>query len=212
MTTTRVLAPIGVLAACAVALSGCALLGGGKPANLYRFGQSMVSEPADAAATPAAAWVPVFRAPGAFQREAAGDRILTVTGGKAAYIADTRWVAPAAILFNQALIAAFDANPGPARLVSRGQPGGQAAYMLRLEVRNFETRYDRGAKAAPAVVVRVHAVLSPRQGEVVRDQIFEAQVRARGNRVGAIVEAYDEAVSEVLGKVVAWTNAEAKPI
>lgn len=207
MTMMRRLIPIGVLAAGALALTGCALLGGGKPANLYRFGQSTVGEPAPASGQS----VGVFRAPGPFQREAAGDRILTVTGGKAAYIAETRWVAPASTLFNQAVTAAFDADPGPVRLVSRGEPG-QAAYVLRLEVRNFETRYDNGPKAAPTVVVRLHATLSPRRAQDVREQMFEAQVPAGGNRVTAIVAAYDQAVAQVLGKVVAWTNAEAKPV
>ncbi len=209
MTTLRALVPFGVLAACAVALSGCALLSGGKPANLYRFGQMIETQPA-AAPAPAAAAVPVFRAPTGFPREAAGDRILTVQGSKAAYIAETRWVAPAPILFGQAVTAAFDASPGPVRLVSRGEPG-QAQYVLRLDVRTFEARYDRGAKAAPTVVVRVNAVLS-RRGENVREQMFEAQALAGENRVTAIVAAYDQAVAQVLGQVVAWTNAEALPV
>lgn len=201
MTTLR----LSVLALCAVALSGCALLGGGKPAHLYRFGQSAVGE-----ATPApAAAVTVFRGPGAFQREAAGDRILTVTGGKAAYVAETRWIAPAEVLFNQAVVAAFDADPGPVRLVSRGE-AGQSDHILRLDVRTFETRYDQGAKAAPVVVVRVRAALTPRKAQLVQEEIFEAQVRAGDNRVAAIVAAYDAAVAEVLGKVVTWTNATAR--
>jgi len=202
MTTLR----LSILALCAVALSGCALLGGGKPAHLYRFGQSAAGE---AAPAPAAA-VTVFRGPGAFQREAAGDRILTVTGGKAAFVAETRWVAPAQVLFNQAVTAAFDADPGPVRLVGRGEPGG-ADYVLRLDVRTFETRYDRGAKAAPVVVVRVRAALTSSKAQFVREEMFEAQVRAGDNRVAAIVDAYDAAVAEVLGKTVAWTNATARP-
>lgn len=202
MTTLRLCA----LALCAVALSGCALLGGGKPAHLYRFGQSAVGEPTPAAASS----VTVFRGPGSFQREAAGDRILTVTGGKAAFVADTRWVAPAQVLFNQAVAAAFDADAGRVRLVSRGEPGG-ADYVLRLDVRNFETRYDRGPKAAPVVVVRLRAALTSSKAQFVQEEMFEAQVRAGGNRVAAIVAAYDAAVAEVLGKTVAWTNATARP-
>lgn len=206
-TTLRLLA----LSACALALSGCAILRGAEPAQLYRFGQSSADEPAPAAAPAAANRVGVLHAPGAFQREASGDRILTVTGGRVAYIAETRWVAPAQTLFNQAVVAGFDAAEGPARLVSRGEPS-QAAYVLRLDVRNFETRYDQGPKAAPIVVVRVSATLSPQRAQLVREEMFEAQVRATDNRVTAIVDAYDQAVAEVLDKVVAWTNDEAKPV
>lgn len=212
MTTMRRLAPAtmmaGALAAGALALGGCALLGGGKPAHLYRFGQSAVGEPGQPSAPVQS--VGVLRTPGPFQREAAGDRILTVTGGKAAYIAETRWVAPAQTLFNQAVVAAFDANTGPVRLVSRGEPGS-APYALRLEVRNFESRYDNGSKAAPVVVIRVAATLSAGQASSVRERMFETQVRAGDNRVSSIVEAYDGAVAQVLGEIVAWTNAEARP-
>jgi len=37
--------------------------------------------------------VSVFRATSLFQREAAGDRILAITGDQASYIAESRWVA-----------------------------------------------------------------------------------------------------------------------
>lgn len=209
MTTIR----LGALAALALSLSlslgGCALLGGGEKATLYRFGQPALGGSEPAAAAPAAAEVPVFRVNGAFQREAAGDRILAVTGGKVAYIAETRWVAPASTLFNQAVTAAFDASPGPVRLIPRGEPA-PAQYVLRLDVRNFETHYDRGGKAAPMVLVRVRAALA-RGGEGSTDRLFEAQVRAGGNRVSSIVEAYDEAVAEVLGEVTAWTNGQVSP-
>jgi len=43
----------------------------------------------------------------------------------------------------------------------------------------------------------------------VGEQIFEASVPAGDNRVGAIVAAYDQAVKDVLGKLVAWTAATA---
>ena len=41
--------------------------------------------------------------------------------------------------------------------------------------------------------------------------MFEARKPAGDNRVGAIVPAYDAAVREVLGKLVTWTNDQAKP-
>ena len=42
------------------------------------------------------------------------------------------------------------------------------------------------------------------------ERIFEADVPAADNRVGAIVEAYDKAVGDVTSKLVAWTEATAK--
>jgi len=200
---TRALLRLAVVGACAVALSGCiSLLPKSKPAQLYRFGPV----PAAAGAPARAGAVSVFRTNGSFAGEAADDRILTVSGGKAAYIAESRWVAPAVVLFDEAVGQAFDASP--IRLIARGQQG-RSAYALRLDVRNFEARYAGGSDAAPTVVVRVHAALSRSDQTIVGEQIFEASVPAADNRVGAIVAAYDRAVQDVLGKLVAWTEKSA---
>lgn len=192
------------LAVSAVALSGCiSLLPKSKPAQLYSF----VPAPAAAAPARAGANAPaVFRTNGSFQEESAADRLLTITGGHAAYIAESRWVSPASVLFDQAMSQAFDASP--VRLIDRGQQG-KAAYALRLDVRNFETHYDNGDKAAPTVVVRVHAALNRADQTLVGEQIFEAKVTAGDNRVGAIVAAYNKAMGEVIRKLVAWTETSA---
>ena len=198
---------LAAVGAAALALSGCvSLLPKSKPADLYRFGQPVAAE----ALTAPVGQVGVLRATSMFQRESSGDRLLTISDGKAAYIAETRWVAPAAVLWDAAVLAAFDTDPGHVRIISRGEPA-TAAYILRLDVRNFETQYDRGPKAAPVVVVRVRGALtSGTSAGVVSERIFEKRVRAADNRVSAIVPAYDKAVAEVLGEVVAWTGENAK--
>lgn len=198
---------LGAVAVLALGLSGClgGLLGGGKPAQLYSFGYH---GPAPAAG-PAQRSVGVYRANSLFQRETAGDRILAITGDKATPIGGSRWAAPAQVLFDQAVLAAFDASPR-VRLLSRGEPA-KSDYSLRLDVRNFETRYENGEKAAPAVLVRVRAALTRNQdNSVVGEQIFESRQPAADNRVGAIVAAYDAGVTDVLSKVVPWTERVAR--
>lgn len=188
--------------ACALALSGCiSLLPKSKPAQLYRFGPPPVAAPA---AAPGG--IAVFRTNGAFQEEASDDRILTVSGGKAAYIAESRWVAPADTLFNEAVANAFDASP--IRLLARGQQG-RFAYALRIDVRSFEARYDKGMKDAPTVVVRVHAALTKNDQSPAGEQDFQASVPASDNRVGAIVAAFDKATRDVIGQLVGWTEKTA---
>ncbi|MBL8556421.1 MAG: membrane integrity-associated transporter subunit PqiC [Phenylobacterium sp.] len=208
MTRTTALLRLATVAAAALALCGCiSLLPKTKEAHLYRFGQPLAAE----ALTSPQGQVGVFRTNATFQRESAGDRLLTITNGHVAYIAETRWVAPAAVLWDEAVLAAFDADHGPVRLISRGEPAA-ADYVLRLDVRNFEARYERGPKAAPTVIVRVRAAMTRgTDRSVVAEQIFEKRVSAADNRVGAIVPAYDRAVAEVLRDVVAWTTAQAKP-
>jgi cholesterol transport system auxiliary component len=208
MTRSPALIRLMAVSGAALALSACvSLLPKAKPANLYRFG---AAASADAITAPQGK-VGVFRTNSTFQRESAGDRLLTVTGGEVAYVAETRWVAPAAVLWDEAVTAAFDADPGPVRLISRGEPAS-AEYILRLDVRNFEARYEHGPKAPPTVVVRVRGALtSGKDRGVVSERIFEAQTTAADNRVGAIVPAYDRAVAQVLKEVVAWTTEQAKP-
>ena len=188
----------------AVALGGCiSLLPKTKPASLFRFGQPATAPVERVEAAPR---VGVFRTAGAFQRGSSADRLMTVTGDTVAYVAETRWVAPAILLWDEAVLAAFDTAGGPARLVSRGEPAS-ADLLLRLDVRTFETRYDRGAKAAPEVVVRVRgAITRGKDHGLVNERIFEAHERAGDNRVSAIVPAYDRAVGKVLSEIVAWTN------
>lgn len=207
MSRPTALLRLASLGACALMLTGCiSLLPKTKPAQLYRFGQTPT---ATAAPTPAAGAVSVFRANGTFQNETAGDRLLAITGGEAQYIAESRWVAPASVLFDQAVLAAFDAAPGRVRLVSRGE-AGRADYVLRLDVRNFETRYEDGADAAPTVVVRVRASLTrSRDRALAGEEILEARVPASGNRVGPIVAAYDRATGDVIGQLVRWLEARA---
>lgn len=208
MMRSSALLRLAAVGAAALALSACvSLLPKTKPAHLYRFGQPVAAEALDAPM----GGVGVFRSSGTFQREAAGDRLLTIANGKAAYVAETRWVAPAAVLWDEAVVAAFDADGGHVRLIARGEPA-TAAYVLRLDVRNFETQYDRGPKAAPLVVVRVRAAMTGATDRgLVGEKLFEKRVRAGDNRVTAIVPAYDKAVGELLADVVAWTNAQAKP-
>lgn len=190
--------------ALAISLSGCiSVFPKSKPSTLYRFGEADVR----AAKGPPGAMFGVLKAPSAFTRAAAGDRILTSANGEVAYIADARWVSPAFVLFEEAVARAFQNDPGRARLIGRGEVA-KADLVLRLEVRTFEADYVDGPKAAPEVVVRVRGVLNRNSDRtLVGDQVFEARVKAADNRVSAIVPAYDQAVGKVLGEVVTWVNA-----
>jgi cholesterol transport system auxiliary component len=198
----------------AVALLGCLLVGcisllpKQKPAQLFRFGVS-----APPAASPAAAQgrFSVSTAPTSFERAAAGDQILTISGDEAAYIAGSRWVTTANSLFDAAVARAFDADSGPARLIPHGE-AVRSDYLLKLDVRTFEARYDHGQQAPPTVVVEVYAGLIKRSSELTAaapaERIFQVSAPASENRAGAIAHAYDAAVTDVLGKLVAWVDAK----
>jgi cholesterol transport system auxiliary component len=170
-----------------------------KPVQMYRFGDH-APQPA---ATPAAGGTLVLKGPIAFPPASGGDRILTVTGDQSAYIGGARWVAPAATLFDAALLEAFDA-PGAPRLVARGEPLA-APSALRLDVRVFEARYP-----GPTVRVEVRATLIRSADRALIDEkMFDAEVPAADNRQGAIVAAFDKAVGQVLTNLRDWTATSA---
>jgi len=189
----------------ALGVSGCiTVFPKTKPAQLYRFDGPHNATSGSIGTGPK---VGVLRAAGTFTAAAAGDRILTVTGSEVAYLAQSRWAQQADTLFNEALVSTFNAGPGPARLVARGEPA-KADYTLRLDVQRFEAAYDHGPRAAPEVRIEVHLVLIRNSDRaLVRDETLSFAQRARGNRVSSIVTAFNQAVGETLTKVVADTNA-----
>lgn len=210
MSLLRTLTRAALVVAAATAVAACVtVFPETKPAQMYRFGGSPVTVEDQSSPVAATDQVGVFKGRISFARAVATDRILTIKGSEASYIADARWVSPASVLFDEALSQAFDDNTGPARLVVRGE-ASRAAYFLRLDVRNFEAVYDHGSRAAPTVVVRVRAVLTRSADRVLAgDEIFEVKVRASSNRVSSIVEAFDQASGETIGKLVAWANTTA---
>lgn len=194
----------------AVSLSACvSLLPKAKDVQTYRFGASSEAPGGGAQVSPAGAFG-VLKAPTGFVRSAAGDQILTVSpGNQTAYMARARWVSPAQVLFDEALERAFDTDPGRARLISRGEVG-KAELVLKLDVRAFEADYLNGAGAPPTVRIEVRALITRNLDRgLVSDQLFTASVPASDNRVGAISAAFDKAVADVLGQVVAAANAAA---
>jgi ABC-type uncharacterized transport system auxiliary subunit len=143
-----------------------------------------------------------------FDRPAAGDRILTMTGNQAAYIKGARWDAGAELLFESALTNAFATDAGRARLIARGEPVRPDDF-LKIEVRTFEARYVGGPGAAPTIIVTVHASLShPSDRTLTADRLFTARVPASEDRVGAITTAFDQAVSQTLGDLAKWVDAK----
>jgi cholesterol transport system auxiliary component len=188
-----------------LSLGGCiSLFPKSKPAQLYRFD----NEPLQAAqALPAPGARVIARGNMRFETAAAADKILTVTGADTAYIAGARWVSPAPVLFEEALIKAYEAAGG-VRLAEGGS-SLHASETINIDVQTFETRYDQGPQGPPQVVVQLRAQLVRVSDHgVVAEQLFTSAQRASENRVGPIVEAYDAGVRDVLSKLVAWSSQQ----
>jgi cholesterol transport system auxiliary component len=194
-----------LLAATTSLLTGCiSLFPNAEPAQLYRFGTTAHQIQKAPSNEPRFG---VLLSSTGFNRAAANDRILTVTGTQVAYIKDSRWATSAVHLFDSALQQAFETQQGPARLITPGEIA-KTEYALKLDVRTFEARYEKGQDTAPTVVVEVHAALAHTHNRMgVGDRSFKASVTASDNRVGAITEAFDQAVAQVLGGLVTWVDS-----
>jgi cholesterol transport system auxiliary component len=195
------LAAAGLALTVSASLAGCiTLFPKEKPVQLYRFDAAV--QPMQSAAQPFA----VRTGMSEFDPAAAGDRIMTVDGDEIAYVSDGRWSSPANQLFDQAVAHGFAAPGDPARLAGSV---GKADYRLRLVVSRFEARYPSGPTSTPTIVVLVRATLD-RQSDYshVGAKEFEAEIPAGDNRVGAIVQAFDQATTKVVGDLVAWVDQE----
>lgn len=203
--TARRLRTLAVLAL-AAALSGCvSVFPKSEPAQLYTFGRAWTAPAAAAPATGERAGV--LLASVEFPRAAQGDTLLTMTGAQAAYIEESRWVAPAVVLFREAVERRFDDAGQRTRLVARGDIG-KTNLILRLDVREFEATYAY-PEAIPSVTVSARARLVRADGSAVDERTFSSTRPASDNRVSAIVQGLDESAKTVIDEVVAWTDAAA---
>jgi cholesterol transport system auxiliary component len=202
MSLVRNLGMAAAAAVVALALGGCiSLFPKTKPAQLYRFGATLPP----AAAAPRSTIV--VKGIVDFENAAAGDRILTSDGDTVAYIAGARWVSSAPTLFDEALDRTFQNTPSAPMLVARRR-GTADAMVLTLDVSTFETRYTGGL--SPTVVVEMKADLVKPDRSTAAEKVFRVEKPASENRVSAIVQAYDAAVSQALSDLAAWTGDYAR--
>ncbi len=194
-----------VLAAAALALSGCALLSSPDPVQLYRFGES---GGATASAVTVASPVQVRLRNVEFPAASRGDRILGVTGLEAAYIAGARWVSPAQQLMSQSIESAFGDQARTVRLIGQRELT-PVTRVLDVDVRTFEARYDY-VDAVPVVTISARArLLRFPERTVVAEEVISVTESAGENRVSAIAQAFDLASREFNTRLVTWTEANA---
>lgn len=189
-----------------VGLAGCVtVFPDADPVNLYR----LQAEAPPARGPAAATRLSLLSSPTRFNAAAATDRIMTVTDGQVAYLAGARWASPAPVLFDEALSRAFESGAVETRLV--GYDGAaQARHILRLEVREFAATYQAGAAPAPVVRLRATASIVRRQdGMLISERMFDVGTPADANRVSTVVAAFDSALGQLLGEVVAWADETA---
>jgi cholesterol transport system auxiliary component len=175
-------------------LGGCALLGGGggKPATLYTLGSA---EQNAAHAAPSGKPVVILYIGADFERQSAGNGILTSTGNEAAYIADARWVEPAEEMFDRSAIAELQRAIPAARIVRSGDLPSPD-YALTIWVTRFEARLGDAPQPVASIDARVK-LLRVADRAIIGDWPVTRREPAGANRVGEIVAALNRAMGEV---------------
>ena len=186
-------------------LGGClgALVGGGQPDGLYRFGDARDMGAVQRDTVPRRSLLVM---PIRFPASAAGDRLLTVAGNEAAYLKDVRWMSPAPILFRDALNATLRRRVPDLSLADRATAAG-ADTVLTIEVESFAASYDRGI-AAPATIhiAGVASLVNSGSRTVVARKSFAQAITASADTVTAIVAAIDLACRNSTVELADWTN------
>jgi cholesterol transport system auxiliary component len=193
-----------VAASAALALGGCvSVFPQNKPVQLYELSPVVESAPTAAPGPPA---VNVRLEAVRFQQAAAGDRMLTVRDGEAAYVGGARWVSPAETLFEEGLTRAFAQHARGVRLVPASAVAG-TSYALSVDMDRFQVRME-GGTAKVETALRARLIRFPEQ-TIVGDWRIDETRQADAARVTSIVRAYDAALGAALSTLVEQTDAAA---
>ena len=191
-------------ASAAMALGGCvSLLPSTKPVQLYELSPEVQAAPTTALGRPP---VDVRLESVRFQHAAAGDRMLTVNDGEAAYVGGARWVSPAETLFEEGLGRAFARHASGVRLVPHSAVEG-ASYALSVDVDTFQVRMAGGTPTVETAL-RARLIRFP-EAKIVLDRRIEVTRQADAGRVASIVRAYNAALGAALTTLVESTEEAA---
>jgi ABC-type uncharacterized transport system auxiliary subunit len=118
------------------------------------------------------------------------------------YFADVRWSGPLDEVLQGLAVQALHSRPGM-RNVSTDASAFPSDYWLEIEVVDFQAEYD-GSNAAPTV----HVHFLARLGNSADRQILgrfepDEHEAAAGNRMSAIIEAYNRAAGNALAEIAA---------
>src|SRR5262249_36315690 len=120
------------------------------------------------------------------------------------YFANAAWPDQLPAIIQSSLVSAFEAC-GRVDQVVRDTDGIRTDYLLKVDIRDFEARYDQ-PDTAPTAVVALQVVLVARKDRSLAAHLLaKAESAATQNSVDAAVEAMDRALGAALTDIVRWT-------
>ncbi len=125
------------------------------------------------------------------------------------YYANAGWVDKAPIMVQTLLVESFE-NTGKIVAVGRETIGLRSDFILKTELREFQTLYFDETPTV-RVVINAKIVQMPRR-TIIGSHSFEAKVPARSDQLDAVVAAFDIGLGKVTKKLVEWTISTANPL
>lgn len=189
----------------AAAAGGCSFPGSGPAPRQFRLTPATQF----AAAPPAVAWSLAIEEPQA--PHAIGDLGIAriSAGNEVDYYQGVQWADRSTALLRTAIVESFQ-NSGKIPVVVQEWSGLRPDYLLKTNLRDFQA--EPAGSGPPQAHVTLEAILIrlPRR-TVVATSSFQAVAPAAADNVEAIVAAFDRALDQVLGALVAWVLTTPRP-
>jgi ABC-type uncharacterized transport system auxiliary subunit len=197
---------IGALLAGAINLGGCLslLLPDPAPAEkIYRLSPDLQTSVTAAQAYGAKALTIRVDRPNAPKALQGYDLAVSPDAKRIAKIAGAKWEDSLPTLVQKAFV--FELNSRPDLVGLLPTSGARTTYRAHLTIRHFEAQFDRGAEAAPNIVIDYLLTLSDAGSrELIGTQSFHIEQRAATKKVSDIVTSKSAANSAILKEISDW--------
>ena len=194
-----------IIGAGAFALSACSVLQGPAIPQLY-----VLRPQVPASMGPRVNWRLAISAPDAVASLDTPRIALTRSTTTMDYFANAAWTDRVPLLLQRQLIQAFDAS-GRILSVDRDTSGLEADYLMQIDIRDFQARYDT-PDGAPQIMVNIQVRLARMpQREITSNLTATQQVAAAGNDLDSIVVAFNQATGAAIAQIVTGTLAMPPP-
>lgn len=182
----------------ALTIAGCQLPGAGPPPREFRVTQKSTF----AEDLPHADWSLVVERPNA-DRSIDTPRIARTSGVEIEYYAGATWIDRPSVMIEPLIIQSFRSSEA-IDVVADRRSGVRPDFLLQTDITAFEAMET--ASGPPDVLVAMAATLirMPRR-EVVGTTAIDSTVTAQASDLESIAVAFDEALGDVLKRLVEWT-------
>jgi cholesterol transport system auxiliary component len=190
-----------LIAALALALAGCSLLGGGKGrerATIYAP-DPRVTLDADA---PSVSWQLSLTTPLAARVIDSSRIAVSPAPGEMQVYRGASWAKTPTDMLQDALLRALE-DSGRIPAVARQGAGISADYKLVIDLRRFEAEY--AGNAVPSATIEFNAkLIHSHDQSIVGARTFAHAEPAEGTEIGVVVQAFSRSLEAVTGELAHW--------